>query len=1055
MTIFLGRIFLFAAAACMWAGSAAADYVFVFYDEGTTAGVYDTETLELAGEPEVGANVQQVFGVPDAADPTRFVKIYIVNDDAVRVLNPAPPFETISTRNLSGEVVRGGAPAVLSPDGRWLLVPNGNMLSIFHARTSRDFFFGEFDYGRDDMSRDRVITSLAVEPMDERAYLSLANSNELHVVSLGTAAPRRLSGGPALPEVPIALAAAPSGADLYAVTSEGLHDVDSCMVGSSGDPACDTIEIAVGETPAFLDFHGGDPLNRLIVTHGNTISLPTIATFTLEFGARARFAADKLLAPTQDRLFLLNRADKQIFEHVIGENDFGMLQDPRTQAALSPSAIDMELDLAAQNLFVLNADELLRFSADAASFAAEADLTRAPTGFSVLSTTGGTLDALSVYGGDKQETDLSGSIPRPIAVRATDADGIPVFGAEVAFSSEQSGVSLAPSTAVTNRFGIAMTRATASRSGAFSVRAKAEGGGETDFAFNEGPVGRGALTVLSGDFQAALENTALPRRIELRIAGSGVRMPYSTFTIKPSNDSVECPEDAQSTPEGILVFQCSSKEGDSIGAATPTRIEVRDDSGRALAERLTVQTIRREDQAMLLPGNFQRTTEGPIRGAAGQTIEDGVEMSLLLLNGNPPWTPIAVEFDVANDDITPIPHIAPSDRQGMIRADLKLGCRPSTGRFTATLNSPELAEIEEFEYEIVRGPMHSIAQSGGNHQSGAPGERLPVALLAVIADSCGNPFGNVPVTWRVEPEDAATLDRPRSMSNSRGQVSTFVRLGSRPGRFSVILSASGDDGVISTTFSLTVAGPEPPPGVSAAFVNGASFIPGSGWTPGSVGSIFGAGLLSGIEGVVVAEGLPFPTELRGIRVLVDGEPAPIFSVSNAGGQEQINIQVPFSTPAPAESVAVVVENSGSSIPFTGPQTFVAHPGIFGYALPGADDRFAAALHADYSLAGTENPARPEEIIQLYFTGGGPIDPSVPTNAATASLAETAHPVTVTLDGVAQATSGDFLGSFYAPGLAAVYQVNFRVGADTPDGNRQIRIEQNSVQSQALLLPVRR
>lgn len=1052
MTIFSRRIFLFAAAACLWGGSAAADYVFVFYDEGTTAGVYDAETLELVSEPEVGANVRQAFGVPNADDPTRFVKIYIVNDDAVRVLNPAPPFETISTRNLSNEGGPGEASAVLSPDGRWLLVPNGNMLSIFHARASRDFFFGEFDYGQDDMSRDRVITSLAVEPMKQRAYLSLAKSNELHVVSLGTATPRRLSGGPVLPEVPIALAAAPSGADLYAVTSEGLHDADSCMVNSSDEPECATIEIAVGESPAFLDFHGGDPLNRLIVTHGNTISLPTIATFTLEFGARARFAADKLLAPTQDRLFLLNREDKQIFEHVIGENDFGMLQDPRTQAALSPSAIDMDLDLAAQNLFVLNADELLRFSADAVSLAAEVDLTRAPARFSVLSTTGGTPDALSVYGGDKQETDLSGSIPRPIAVRATDANGIPVFGAEVAFSSEESGVSLAPAAAVTNRFGIAMTKATASSSSAFSVRAKAEGGGETDFAFNEGPVGRGALTVVSGNFQAALENTGLPRRIELRIAGSGVHMPYSRFKIEPSNDSVKCPDDdVLSTPEGDLVFRCESKEGDYIGAATPTRIEVRDESGRALAERLTVQTIRSEDRAMLLPGNFQRTTEGTIRGAAGQTIEDGVELRLLLLNGNPPSTPIAVEFDVANDDITPIPHIAPSDRQGIIRADLKLGCRPSTGRFTATLNSPGLAEIEEFDYEIVRGPMHSIAQSGGNHQIGAPGERLPVALLAVIADSCGNPFGNVPVTWRVEPEDAATLDRPRFMSNSRGQVSTFVRLGSRPGRFSVILSAAGDDGVISTTFSLTVAGPEPPPGVSAAFVNGASFMPG--WTPGSVGSIFGAGLLSGIEGLVAAEGLPFPTELRGIRVLVGGEPAPIFSVSNAGGQEQINIQVPFSTPAPADSVAVVVENSGSSIPFTGPQTFAAHPGIFEYGPAGG--RFAAALHADYSLAGTENPARPGEIIQLYFTGGGPIDPSVPTNAAPSSLAATTHPVTVTLDGVAQATSGDFLGSFYAPGLAAVYQVNFRVGDDASDGNRQIRIEQNGVQSKVSLLPVQR
>ena len=533
-----------------------------------------------------------------------------------------------------------------------------------------------------------------------------------------------------------------------------------------------------------------------------------------------------------------------------------------------------------------------------------------------------------------------------------------------------------------------------------------------------------------------------------------MNIPSSQFTIETNNAYVDCPSERNSGADGIVSFQCSAGDITFIGFRHETRIDVRDASGRSLAQRLTVGVVNDDDRETLMPasGDIERTTQGTIRGAAGETIKNAVELRLQLPNREPIRPAIAVEFDLRDDDITPIPRIAPSDSRGLIRADLKLGCRLGAGRFTTTLSVPELLP-NEFDYEIVRGPMHSIAQSQGNHQSGAPGELLPRALLAVIADSCGNPFESTPVTWAVEPEDAATLENQRLVSNRRGQVSTSVRLGSRPGRFSVILSADSGDGVISTTFSLTVAGPEPPPGVSAAFVNGASFMPG--WTPGSVGSIFGAGLLSGIEGVVAAEGLPFPTDLRSIRVLVSGEPAPVFSVSNAGGQEQINIQVPFSTPAPAESVAVVVENSGSSIPFTGPQTFVAHPGIFEYALPGADGRFAAALHADYSLAGTENPARPGEIIQLYFTGGGPIDPAVPTNAAPSSLAETAHPVTVTLDGAAQATSGDFLGSFYAPGLAAVYQVNFRVGDDTPDGNRQIRIEQNGVQSQTSLLPVRR
>lgn len=1048
MTIFLRRIFLFAAAACMWAGSAAADYVFVFYDEGTTAGVYDAETLELVSEPEVGAKVRQAFGVPHADDPTRFVKIYIVNDDAVRVLDPETPFETLSTMDLSGAGGAGETPAVLSPDGRWLLVPRGNRLFIFNAQAPGNFSDRQFDYGRDDMSRDRVITSLAAEPDGRRAYASLANSEEMESIGLDGSRPRRLAGGVVFPEVPTAVAAAPSGAGFYAISSEGLHDVDY-----SANKLRDTIDLdfrSPEPSPVF-DFHGGDSLNRLIVTDGNNVFMPTIDTFTLEYGAFAPFAVGKVVAPTQDHLFLLNRGERQIVEHVIGESDFNMLQDPRTRAALRPSAIDMELDLAAQNLFVLDADELLRFSADAASFAAAAPLPRAPTGFSILSTAGGTPQSISVYGGNGQEADSSGSLPRPIAVRVTDANGIPVFGAEVAFSSTNSSASFEPSAVDTNRFGIAATRVSGPVT-EFSAEARTAGGREAVFTFNQGPVGKGRLTVLSGDFQAAVENSRLPRTIRLRITGAGVNIPSSRFTIETDEPYVDCPDERNSGADGIVSFQCTAGEVTFNGFRPETRIDVRDDSGRSLAQPLTVGVVNEDDRETLMPasGDIERTTQGTIRGAAGETIKNAVELRLQLPNREPIRPAIAVEFDLGDDDITPIPRIAPSDSRGLIRADLKLGCRLGAGRFTTTLSVPELLP-NDFDYEIVRGPMHSIAQSQGNHQSGAPGELLPRALLAVIADSCGNPFENTPVTWSVEPEDAATLENQREASNRRGQVSTSVRLGPRPGRFSVILSADSGDGVISTTFSLTVAGQEPPPGVSAAFVNGASFMPG--WTPGSVGSIFGAGLLSGIEGVVVAEGLPFPTDLRGIRVLVGGEPAPIFSVSNAGGQEQINIQVPFSTPAPADSVAVVVENSGSSIPFPGPQTFAAHPGIFEYGP--ADGRFAAALHADYSLAGTENPARPGEIIQLYFTGGGPIDPAVPTNAAPSSLAATTHPVTVTLDGVEQATSGDFLGSFYAPGLAAVYQVNFRVGDDASDGNRQIRIEQNGVQSKASLLPVQR
>ena len=784
--------------------------------------------------------------------------------------------------------------------------------------------------------------------------------------------------------------------------------------------------------------------------------MPTIATFTSEYGAQPRFDVDKILALTQDRLFLLNRAEKQIFAHSIGERDFDALRDPRTQNALRPYAIDMEFDIGTRNLFILGEEDILRFSADAGSFGAAVPLPNVPARFSILSTVGATPDAVEVYGGNKQETDATGTLKRPLAVRVSDANGRPVFGAEVTFSSADPNIGFTDLTVATNRFGIAATTVGVPPGRTFSIQAQTANDREAVFKLNDGLIGKGALTVISGDFQAGQEGDSLPRTIRVQVVGAGVSIPSAELKITKSgssdDDSLNCQATTRTGVNGIAAFGCTVGMPKFSGFPTTTFIEVADDHGRSLATPITIHTIREADSETLLPapGNPIKVTEGAIRGIVGETLENAVELRLSLRNGRASRTAIAVEFDVEDDDIVPVPRIAPSDSDGLIRADLKLGCRPGRGVFTASLSIPNLPEAE-FDYEIVRGPMNAIDILQGDHQMGLLGERLSLALLARIVDSCGNPFENIPVTWEVVPPDAATLEQQRLRSNRDGEISSLVRMGSRPGDFSVTVSTAGADS-ISTTFRLSAFG-RPPPMVSArGFVNGASFDPG--WTPGSLGTIFGTNLMQGVDGVVVADAAPFPTRLRNVSVTINGEAAPILSLANVNGREQINLQVPFDTPAPADDVVVTIENNGVSASFSEERIHVVQPGIFEYSLP--EGRFAAALHADYSLVQPTNPARPGEIISLFFTGGGPLDPPVATNApGPVPLATTAHPASVTLGGVPQATSGEFLGSFYAPALYTVYQVNFRIGEDTPEGNLEIRTAQSGIQSQGSLLPVRR
>ena len=1069
MTMFPSRIFLFAVLA--WAGSvsAAADYVFVFYEEGVTAEVYDADTLELAATPEVGADARQAIGVPDASDPTRFVKLYVVNDNAVRVLEPEHPFATIGSRTLPRAVNPGERPAMLTPDARWLLVPAGNILFVFDAQHPTDLRPRPIEYDQDEDDQDeddqdedsqdedgqeRNISSVTVEPNGDHAHVAIAGSTDVHSVGLQGDSPRRLAGPIVLKEAPDAVTIAPNGAGLYAASRTTLYDVDFDTGDVRGELQLDFDE----ELPRFFAPHGGAPLNRLILTYGNKIFMPTLATFTSEYGARPRFDVDKILAPTQDRLFLLNRAEKQIFAHSIGERDFDALRDPRTQTALRPYAIDMAFDIGTRNLFILGEEDLLRFSADAGSFGTAVPLPNAPARFSILSTAGATPDAVEVYGGNRQEADSAGTLKRPLAVRVSDANGLPVFGAEVTFSSSDPNIGFTDLAVATNRFGIAETTVSVPTGGTLSIQAQTANDREAVFELNGDPIGKGALTVISGDFQAGLEDNSLPRTIRVQVAGAGVAIPSANLTITTSDgsddsdDSLTCPPTARTGASGIAAFRCTVSLPRFAGFPNTNLIEVADEHGRSLATPITLQTIREADAENLLPapGSPIKVTQGTIRGIAGETLENAVELRVNRLNGRAPRTAIAVEFDVEDDDIVPVPRIAPSDSDGLIRADLKLGCRPGRGVFTASLSIPNLPEAE-FDYEIVRGPMNAIDILQGDHQMGLLGERLSLALLARIVDSCDNPFESIPVTWEVVPPEAATLEQQRLRSNRDGQISSLVRMGSRPGDFSVTVSTAGADSV-STTFRLSAFG-RPPPMVSArGFVNGASFDPG--WTPGSLGTIFGTNLMQGVDGVVVADAAPFPTRLRNVSVTVNGEAAPILSLANINGREQINLQVPFDTPAPADDVVVTIENNGVSASFSEERIHVVQPGIFEYPLP--EGRFAAALHADYSLVQPTNPARPGEIISLFFTGGGPLDPPVATNApGPAPLATTVHPASVTLGGVPQATSGEFLGSFYAPALYTVYQVNFRVGEDTPEGNLEIRIAQSGIQSQGSLLPVQR
>jgi uncharacterized protein (TIGR03437 family) len=220
----------------------------------------------------------------------------------------------------------------------------------------------------------------------------------------------------------------------------------------------------------------------------------------------------------------------------------------------------------------------------------------------------------------------------------------------------------------------------------------------------------------------------------------------------------------------------------------------------------------------------------------------------------------------------------------------------------------------------------------------------------------------------------------------------------------------------------------------SATVNAASLS--TGVAPGSIATIFGTGLTRGVNGVVQAPSGPLPYSLQGTSVLVNGIPAPIFGIANVNGQEQINFQVPWEvqgTPIPRvrispiitttqPAVSIVVVNNGTLSPALRAPFFNVQPAIIT-----SDGTHAVAVHADYSLVTSQNPARPGDVITLYGVGFGPVMPSSATGAPAGGSPPSVMTPNPTVS--INAHNATMLYAGLSPGSVGLYQFNMMV----PDG----------------------
>lgn len=293
-------------------------------------------------------------------------------------------------------------------------------------------------------------------------------------------------------------------------------------------------------------------------------------------------------------------------------------------------------------------------------------------------------------------------------------------------------------------------------------------------------------------------------------------------------------------------------------------------------------------------------------------------------------------------------------------------------------------------------------------------------------------------------DDYTTLNADGSLAKNDYASGYMLAFGNNGSAF---VGTSGTAGFFSLSVGLqapSLSGPGVflnPVGV----VNAGSYAPITApVAPGELITLFGTGLAPAT--LVSTGGLPFPTSLGGVQVLVNNTPAPIYYVSSS----QLSVIVPYGLASNTTGLAQIQVNSNGT--FSNTVTLYATdalPGIFTQNQNGIGS--AAALHADGSLVTSKSPAQAGEYVSIYLTGLGTVSPTV-----TDGSLGPGNPLSYAdqyLNGYTQQifqvnfndytnflfATGNVTYAGLAPGLAGLYQLNVQIPTGVGPGDVYIEV----------------
>ena len=308
----------------------------------------------------------------------------------------------------------------------------------------------------------------------------------------------------------------------------------------------------------------------------------------------------------------------------------------------------------------------------------------------------------------------------------------------------------------------------------------------------------------------------------------------------------------------------------------------------------------------------------------------------------------------------------------------------------------------------------------GNNQTVTVGNAFPQSLTVQIKDASNNPIGGATVNFNVTAGNAS-VNPTSAITDSQGRAFTIATSSQNPGNITVTASYLS----VSAAFSLTAV-PQGPVVTAANFQNAASYQ--SGLVPCGLATATGSGLAPGITGTVSGASFlgALPYSLNGLSMSVNGTPAPIYTLSNTNGKQQVTFQTPCEA-APG-SGTVVIQLNGATTTVQNVTILQVQPGIF-FSTGTNGTAYGEVIDSNGNYLTAQNPAKRGQNYYLIATGLAQLTPATSTDAAGVNGQSVALPVII---GVSNLGVPVFQQS-YAPGYVGLYVIGFTIPLSNPPG----------------------